>query len=70
MSTAQPVCASVALGIQRAMRMRHIVNCGLPNFTTFFPHYLINGTIFEKQLLNAKCVFDFLYNFCLKHFSL
>jgi hypothetical protein len=24
-----------------------------------FPHYLINGTIFGKQLLNMKCVFWF-----------
>jgi len=24
-----------------------------------FPHYLINGTIFEKKLLNTKCVFWF-----------
>jgi hypothetical protein len=24
-----------------------------------FPHYLTNGTIFEKQLLNIKCVFLF-----------
>jgi hypothetical protein len=24
-----------------------------------FPHYLIKGTIFEKQLLNTKCVFLF-----------
>ena len=24
-----------------------------------FPHYLINGTIFEKELLNTKCVFWF-----------
>jgi hypothetical protein len=22
-----------------------------------FPHHLINGTIFEKMLLNIKCVF-------------
>jgi len=22
-----------------------------------FPHYLINGTIFGKKLLNTKCVF-------------
>jgi len=34
-----------------------------------FPHYLINGTIFEKKKLwNAKYMF-YLYNFCLKHFS-
>jgi hypothetical protein len=25
-------------------------------FTDIFPHYLINGTIFEKRLLNTKCV--------------
>jgi len=31
-----------------------------------FPHYLINGTIFPKQLLATKCVSWFLYNFCLR----
>jgi hypothetical protein len=30
------------------MRMRHIVICGLPRATIFFP-YLINGTILEKK---------------------
>jgi len=29
-----------------------------------FPHYLTNDMVFEKTLLNIKCVcFDFLYNF-------
>jgi len=40
------------------MRMRHIVICGLTGSTIFFPHYLINGTIFGgKKLLHIKCVF-------------
>jgi hypothetical protein len=35
----------VALGIQHAMRMRHVV-CGLPGST-----FLINGTISEKKYI-------------------
>jgi hypothetical protein len=45
----------LALGIHNAMRMRHIVTCGLPG-STFFPHYLINGTIYEKEVLDIKFV--------------
>ena len=51
------VCVCVALVIKHVMRMRRIVICGLLRSTIFFPHYLINGTIFVKKSLNTKCVF-------------
>jgi len=42
------------------MHMRHIVICGLSSLYNIFPHYLINGTIFEgKMLLKINCVFIF-----------
>jgi len=31
----------------------------MPGTTIFFPHYLINGMIFEKKLPKTKCVFWF-----------
>jgi len=48
---------SVTLDIQNEMRMRHIVVCGLSWFYNTFTHYLINGTIFGKWLLNIQIVF-------------
>jgi len=49
---------TIALGFQHAKRTRHslllfVVCQALHYFST----YLINGTIFEKMLLNTKCVF-------------
>jgi hypothetical protein len=49
----------VVLGIQHAMRVRHIVVCVPDPLLDTFPHYLINGTIFDKKLLNINCVFSF-----------
>jgi len=68
-STIYCECVFVALVMQHAIRMRHIAICGLPPLYNTFPHYLIKGTIFEKQLLNTRRCFDFLCKFfCLKHF--
>ena len=48
----------VALGIQHAVRVPHIVIRGLPGSNIFFLRYLTNGTICEKKkrLLNIPCV--------------
>ena len=39
--------------------MRHNVILWPTPLYNIFPHYLINGTIFENMLLNTKCVFWF-----------
>jgi hypothetical protein len=43
----------------KAHALCYIAVCGLSGCTIFFPHYLINGTIFGKTLLNTKYVFWF-----------
>jgi hypothetical protein len=63
-------CVFVALNIQHAIRVRYIVICDLPGCTIFF-HYFKNGTNFgeEKSYWKLSAYFDFINNFCLKHFS-
>ena len=46
---------SVAFVMQHAICMCHIVICGLP-VCNIFPHYLINGMIFENSYINKMCV--------------
>jgi hypothetical protein len=43
--------------IQHAMRMRCTIICDLPGSTVFFPHYLINGMIFEKKVIEHEINF-------------
>jgi hypothetical protein len=54
-------CLHVALLIQRAIRMSHIAKFFCPFwFNQIFRHYLINGTIFEKRVIEYKmCVLIF-----------
>ena len=63
-------CVFVALCIQHAMRMRHIVICGLSDSTTFL-HIISQTTLFSggggREIL--KMCFDILHNFCLNSFS-
>jgi len=55
----------IALGIQHAMRMRHIFICSLPRSTAFFLHYLIKRHDFRwKKVLGYQiCVLIFSTNF-------
>jgi hypothetical protein len=60
MSNTYCECVFVALGIELAMTRLRIAICGLSSTTIFFPHYLINGKIFEKEtLLKKKMCFGF-----------
>jgi hypothetical protein len=62
-------CVFVALVIQHEKRMSLIVICGLPSYTIFFQFIQKNGRIFEEKCYwTLNVFFDFIYNFCMKHF--
>ena len=49
--------------------MCHIAICGLPGSTVYF-YDISNSMVFEKKkVIEHKMCVDFVYNFCLKHFS-
>ena len=60
-------CVSAALVIQHALCLRH--HLWPVRLYSIVPHYLINGTISEKEVTENKMCFDFLYKFYLKYFS-
>jgi len=63
-------CVFTALGIQRAMRMRHIVTCDLSGSTTFFGIITLKARFKKKRVIVYKnTCFNFLYNFYPKYFS-
>jgi hypothetical protein len=48
----------VTLDLQHAMRMHRIIlSSVVRRLYHIFPHYIINGTIIGRKLLNTKCVF-------------
>jgi hypothetical protein len=58
-SIIQPGCVFVALGIQHAMRLRHILICGIPHPKTYFNIISYKARYWEKMLLKLKCMFGF-----------
>jgi len=62
-------CVFVTLGIQYAIRIRHVSRVASPVLTYFSTLSLKNGTIFEKKFTECKvCFFYFLYNFIYETF--
>ena len=64
------MCVSVALVIQHAMRMRHIILSSVARLALpYFPTLSHKRHDFREKVTEYEMCFDFLYNFCLKHLS-
>jgi len=63
-------CVSVALVIQHAKLMSHVIMSSVACLVLqYFSTLSHNRCDFRKKSLNIKLCFGFLYNVCLKHFS-
>jgi hypothetical protein len=62
-------CLSVSLVIQHEMRMRHIILSSVACVAPYFSTLSHKEHDFREKLSEHKMCFDFLYNFCPKHFS-
>ena len=62
------VCLYSSLTYPARRRLRRIILSVACPTIQYFPHYLINGSLFGKKDTEQKC-FDTLCNFCLEHLS-
>jgi len=71
MSITHSECVSVTLVIQHAMRLRHIVLCGLSvclsGSTIFFSTLSHKRRELLNKIIEHTMCFDILYKFCLKY---
>jgi hypothetical protein len=63
-------CVSVALVIQHVMWLRSVILSSVVSLALqYFSTLSHKRHAFRKNIIEYKMCFDFLYNFCLKHFS-
>jgi len=60
----------VTLGIRHAMRVCHIVICGLSGGENIFSQYFINGKIFGEKFIESKMFVLISLQLCVKQFSI
>jgi len=70
MSITYSECVFVALGMQHAIRMRRVINCGLLGCIMFL-HIILQKVQLsgKKKVIEHKMCFDFLCKVCLTHLS-